>query len=49
MREGVVEREREVEGGRKSGSLRNKVRRLGLCVACLLPLFFILFAVLEFV
>ncbi len=34
MREGVAERGREVEGRRKSGSLRNKVRELGLFVAC---------------
>ncbi len=49
MREEVVERGREVEGRRKSGSLRNKVRKLDLFVACPFFRYFIVFVVLEFV
>jgi hypothetical protein len=34
VREGMVERGRKMEGRKKNGSLRNKVRRLSLFVAC---------------
>jgi hypothetical protein len=52
VREGMVERGRKMEGRKKSGSLRNKVRKLSLFVACpffVIFFFLILFAVLEFV
>ncbi len=34
VREGMVERGGKMEGRKKSGSLRNKVRKLNLLVAC---------------